>query len=154
MPRKKKDDKVLLFNGGKATQDNQDLYEEAKPSVGIEIPKVSVELVDTSSVEQMSVAEINKRKEQLQAQRERVMFAVDSKKLAQATKLVTLMDNTLDQMSAILFSPDESGEINAKAYKDLADAYDRMSRNLSSLSRLDTNCNGEFTEIHLTIERR
>lgn len=142
MPRKKKEtEKVLDFPNANA-------------SLSIDVPKVPVELLDISTVEKMSVEEINKRKEQLQAQREQVMFAVDSKKLAQATKLVTLMDNTLDRMSAILFSTDEYGAIDAKAYKDLADAYDRMSRNLSSLSRLDTNCNGEFTEIHLTIERR
>lgn len=138
MPRKKKEtEKVVEFPGSTAP-------------VSIDIPKVPVELVETSEVEEMSLADLNRRKAELKAKHEQVMLMVDSKKSEQVAKLVTLMGNTLDQMSAIIFS----GEPDSKAYKNFSDAYDRLARNLNTLSRIDTNCNGEFTEIHLTIERR
>lgn len=115
----------------------------------IDIPKVEATLVSISGIEEMSLEDINKRKADLKAKREQVMLSVDSSKLEQARKVTTLMDNTLDRMSAIILS----GEFDAKGYRDLAEAYDRLNRNLSMLYRLDTDCNGDFTEIHLTIKR-
>lgn len=115
----------------------------------IDIPKIEATLVSISEVEEMSLEDINKRKSDLRAKREQVMLSVDSSKLEQARKVTTLMDNTLDRMSAIILS----GDFDAKGYRDLAEAYDRLNRNLSMLYRLDTDCNGDFKEIYLTIKR-
>lgn len=145
MPRKKKESKIIPFNGGKGIDAPTENVDNEKD----DIPKVPVELVDTKSVEQMSVAELNRLKQELQAQRERVMLSVDQKKLVQAGKLISLMDSTLNRMQEVLFSD----EPDSRAYKEYAEAYDRLNRNLSSLSRLDTNCDGEFMEIHLSIKR-
>lgn len=138
MPRKKKDsEKVVEFP-------------RSTTPISIDIPKVPVELVETSAVEEMSLEEINRRKAELRAKREQVMMIVDSEKMKQAPRLSKLISATIEKMTAMLFSED----FDPKAYKEVSDACEKLSRILPNLSRLDTNCNGEFTEIHLTIERR
>ncbi len=146
MPRKKKESKIIPFNGGKGLDTSPENVENEKA----DIPKVPAELVDTKSVEQMSIADINKLRQDLQTKRDIVQALIDQEKLDQAGKLASLMHTTLDKMQSMILSPDD---FDSRAYKELSESYDRLAKHLPNLTRLDTNSNGEFMEIHLSIKR-
>lgn len=123
------------------------LAESAKRSN--EPEKVSAELVSVEELEVMTLADINRAKQELSKRRQSMQFRVDDAKLKQTKKLLNIMDNTLDSM----LSGYTSGEMTAKDASDLSRTYESLLKSLNMVSRLDSvDGGGRATKLSIEVK--
>lgn len=123
------------------------LAESAKRSN--ETEKVSAELVSVEELEVMTLADINRAKQELSKRRQSMQFRVDDAKLKQTKKLLNIMDNTLDSM----LSGYTSGEMTAKDASDLSRTYESLLKSLNMVSRLDSvDGGGRATKLSIEVK--
>lgn len=91
-----------------------------------------VELVEAELVSGMSLTEYKREKDILAAKRQQVVLQLDGRKLRQATQVMDRMDGILDKMMETI----QDG--TAQDVKFLAEAYEKMSKTLATVTRLDT----------------
>lgn len=113
------------------------------------VEKVYAEIVSLDELEEMSLAEVNRAKKQLDNRRKRVQLKLDGKKLEQAEQIIDNMSLILNSMTNKLLSDD----VSAQDVKFLASAYSDMLKSLNNVSRLDS-VDGTGTAAMLSIEVR
>lgn len=114
-----------------------------------ETEKVSAELVSVEELEVMTLADINRAKQELSKRRQSMQFRVDDAKLKQTKKLLNIMDNTLDSM----LSGYTSGEMTAKDASDLSRTYESLLKSLNMVSRLDSvDGGGRATKLSIEVK--
>lgn len=109
---------------------------------------------DPEVLEQMSLAAIKRNKDNLANMKQRLMFSLDKRKMAEAQKLISGMENI-----GYLFSDPEVLERvkeNTKSAMDLkflADAYSRMLESQKKLMQLDSvDGSGTAAQISLAVK--
>lgn len=117
-------------------------------STEVDIPHVDAEIVPIDELEEMTLDEVNRAKNQLRIRKQKLQLQVDSHKLKQATTIVNRMDKILDVMLDKLCAED----VNALDVKSLTDAYKNMLSSLNSISRLDSiDGTGRATKLVLEV---
>lgn len=91
-----------------------------------------VELVEADQVQGLTLSEFKKEKDALAARRQQVMLRLDGIKLQQASKVINAMDSLLDRITINI----EEG--TAMDTKFLVESYDKLSKTLNTICRLDT----------------
>lgn len=112
------------------------------------IPHVSAELVSLDELEEMTLEDVNRAKQQLAARKQKLQLQVDSRKIKQTTQIVDQMDAILDAMMEKLKAKD----VDAFAVEKLTNAYKNMLGSLNTISRLDSiDGTGRATKLVLEV---
>lgn len=110
---------------------------------------VDAELMPLDDIEEMTYNEYRLKKQQLEQKRTRLSLMLDGRKLEQAMKLIERMDMVLERLGDSW----DAERLSTKEVKELAEAYDRLSKSLSYISRLDAlDGSGGIKKGVLTIE--
>lgn len=94
------------------------------------IPQEPVELVTTEEVEELTLAQYQQAKQALETRRKNLALRLDGRKLQQAVLVMDSMDIILERMI--------SEGNTSMDFKNLSEAYERMSKSLNTISRLDS----------------
>lgn len=94
------------------------------------IPQEPVELVTMDEIEELSLSQYQQVKKQLEVRRKNLALRLDGRKLQQAVQVMDAMDTILERML--------SGSNTSMDFKNLSEAYERMSKSLNTISRLDS----------------
>lgn len=113
-----------------------------------------IELVSSvEDVEIMSMAQLQKEKQELAQKREQTLIKLDKARIQQAEKIIKAMDFALDQMMGYY---DESGNlvgIPAMDFRLLTDGYKNLINSYNLVTRLDSvDTGGKAGRLTLKIE--
>lgn len=109
------------------------------------IPQEPVELVSTSEIEELTLAQYQQAKQALETRRKNLALRLDGRKLDQAIQVMDSMDIILERMIC--------GDNKSLDFKNLSEAYERMSKSLNTISRLDSiDGAGHSVRLSLAIE--
>lgn len=115
--------------------------------------EAEIELLDTDSLETMTLAECQAAKQALEKRRTMVMLQLDGRRLDQTIKIMDAMDSALDNM---IGSYDDEGHYQtptAMDFKFYSDAYKNLVTAFEKVARLDSiDTSGTVGEINLKIE--
>lgn len=112
------------------------------------VERVDAEIVSLDELEEMSLAEINQAKVELEKRRNKLQLRLDKRKLKQAESIMDIMDGTLDAMIAKLSMDD----VPARDLNDLSKTYSEMLKSLNTISRLDSvDGRGTAQMIHIEV---
>lgn len=112
------------------------------------IPHVSAEIVSLDELEEMTLEDVNRAKQQLAARKQKLQLQVDSRKIKQTTQIVDQMDAILDAMMEKL----KADDVDAFAVEKLTNAYKNMLGSLNTISRLDSiDGTGRATKLVLEV---
>lgn len=109
------------------------------------IPQAPVELVSTGEIEELTLAQYQQAKQALETRRKNLALRLDGRKLEQAVRVMDSMDIILERMIS-------EGNTSLD-FKNLSEAYERMSKSLNTISRLDSiDGAGHSVRLSLAIE--
>lgn len=109
---------------------------------------VKAEIVSLDELEEMSLAEVNQAKVELEKRRNTLQLRLDKRKLKQAESIMDIMDGTLDAMITKL----SMNDVPARDLSDLSKTYSEMLKSLNTISRLDSvDGRGTAQMIHIEV---
>lgn len=110
--------------------------------------KVKAEIVSLDEIEEMSLSEVNRAKEQLKKRKQRLQLQIDKQKIEQQSEIMNNMMKFLNKIGEGL-----DNDASAMDLKFLTDGYNNQLKALNTISRLDS-IDGTGKAAMLSIEVR